>query len=271
MLGFTWEMDVAACLAVAAFLVINRADLSDPRALMAHFDLTEFSLIMSAISKSSTCNLQGLQAYFREGGAPPSCDIEIGKELAEYKGKKSYIGRMFAAIDDPPAGMYSLGSGRFTNVPPDSVKLETARQNSCFDIEDYSVGDRGLHSIHEHDRGGDSDVSLTRYMGYIAKSVSSIDSAAPSRRDAVLKDYVAMRRSMISVIHRFYGEPGLDMAMSAYAMPAHAAIVAAIKERLADPAFSASLKPLERADYDLLTNRPDQFISCVARKTRPTG
>ena len=59
--------------------------------------------------------------------------------------------------------------------------------------------------------------------------------------------------------------------MSTYTMPAHAAIVATIKESLADPAFSASLTPLERADYDLLTSKPDQFITCVARKTRPTG
>ena len=71
--------------------------------------------------------------------------------------------------------------------------------------------------------------------------------------------------------HDTPAEIDADMALSKYAMPEHAAIEATIKDRLGDPAFAATLSPLDRADYDLLTAKPDQFITCVARQTRPTG
>jgi hypothetical protein len=271
MLGFTWEMNVAASLAIVAFLVIHRADLTNPRELASHFDLTEFSLIMAAASDTWSCGPYAKKSMTGLLGGSSCNEAEMAKRFAEYKGKKSHIVRMFAEMYNPPEGWYSLGGGRFTNVPPDSVKLEKALRNSCFNSGDYSVGDRGLHSIHEHDSGGDSDISLIRYMGYVAKSVSNVNSAGPQNRDAVLKSYFEMRRGMIETIHRFYGEPGLNMVMSTYTMPAHAAIVATIKERLTDPAFSASMSPLQRAEYDLLTSRPDQFITCVARETRPAG
>ena len=268
-LGFTWEMNVAACIAIAAFVFINRADLNGPRAIAAHFDLTEFSLVMSAIAKSSNC--QAAQAQKQQGGAPVNCEVETGRQLAEYQGKKSFIGQAIAMMATPGKGTYALPGGGFTTVMPDSLKLEMARKNVCFNSARYSVGDRGLHRIDEPDRGHNSDISITRYMGFIARSVSNVEAVGPQHRDTMLKSYVGTRKAMIEVTHRFYGEPGLDMAMSAYSAREHTAIVETIRERLSDPDFTAKMTPLERADYELLTSQPDQFITCVARGMRKTG
>jgi Zn-dependent protease with chaperone function len=267
-LGFTRQMNVAVVVSMMAFLFINRADLHDPAQLAEHFAPTELSLIMASIAKGAECQKRV------KAGAPLNCEVEAGKELAEYKGKRSHIGHAFAMMATPQAGVYPGPGGTFSNMPPESVKLEAARKNVCFNSGRYRVGDRGMHRIDEPDAGPDpgssGNISLKRYFGYIANSLYLGEAGTPYR-DGRLKSYVEQRRNMTEVVHRFYGEPGLDLVLSTYARPEHAAVVALIKERLSDPAFSAALSPTDRADFELLTSMPDQFITCVARNSRPMG
>jgi hypothetical protein len=68
------------------------------------------------------------------------------------------------------------------------------------------------------------------------------------------------------VIHRFFGDPGLEAANARYARPAHQTAVALLRERLAAPGFAPALAPLERAELQLLAAAPADFVSCTARR-----
>ena len=73
---------------------------------------------------------------------------------------------------------------------------------------------------------------------------------------------------MGEVIHRFFGDPGLEVAAGRYADPEHQAAVALLRQRLTDPGFASALSPVERAELELLATAPLDFISCTARRGR---
>jgi hypothetical protein len=77
-----------------------------------------------------------------------------------------------------------------------------------------------------------------------------------------------MRKSMGSVIHRFFGDPGLEVAAARNADPEHQAAIALLRERLADPGFAPALGPLERAEIELLAADPQDFVTCTARRAQ---
>ena len=89
--------------------------------------------------------------------------------------------------------------------------------------------------------------------------------ASSAERDTALLDYFKSRKAMGQVIHRFFGDPGLQVAAARYAGPEHQTAIALLRERLTDPNFASSLSPLERAELDLLAAAPLDFVSCVAR------
>jgi hypothetical protein len=92
-----------------------------------------------------------------------------------------------------------------------------------------------------------------------------VGEASSAERDAALLGYFKSRKSMGQVIHRFFGDPGLQVAAARYAGPEHQAAIALLRERLADPGFAPALSPLERAEIELLAAAPLDFVSCVAR------
>ena len=73
---------------------------------------------------------------------------------------------------------------------------------------------------------------------------------------------------MGEVIHRFFGDPGLQVAAARYAGPEHQTAIALLRERLTDPGFASALSPLERAELELLAATPLDFVSCVARRAQ---
>jgi Zn-dependent protease with chaperone function len=263
MLGLTREMSIATMAGIAAFLFLHRADLTNPQKLAAQFDIREFAFVMEAAGQTGRCAYQGLGAFMGLTDKPAECSgADIAKKIAIYKGEGSYIGKIFSEM-----------ARGFTSVTPMLERSRMVRSQRCIAINDYSVGDRGLFHVNETrgGRGSQSEISMSRYLGDMADSVKDVNSAKPENRDLMLKSYVKRREAMIAVVHRFFGQPGLDMAQSAYATPEHSAVVSTIRERLADPEYSASLSPLELAEYELLTSAPDQFITCVARKSLPSG
>jgi Zn-dependent protease with chaperone function len=252
-LGFTLEMNVAACLAIGFFLVSHQQHLTNPRLLAAQFDVTNVGPLLWMASPNvmpSRCN--GINP------APDCTEAEIQKEWAELNG-------LMKDLADLPG--FILPGGFFTSVPPPAVKLQATRQNACFHAR-YQVGDRGLYSVDEPEGRRAGDISMSRYIRVIEDSVVGTDSYNPVYRDERLKNYVDTRKLMIEVTHRFFGEPGLAQAIAEYGRPEHAAVVSLLKERMADPAFTKSLKALDLAEYELLTENPSEFISCVAREAR---
>ena len=162
--------------------------------------------------------------------------------------------------------MYVVSPGTFTNVKPPAVRLAEVRAGRCFYTDNYSVGDRGLHSVTEKPS---DDISLPRYLGYNDAAARNVTEAAtPADRDLRLLDYFKVRKSMGETIHRFFGDPGLQIEAAQYLGPDHQAALTLLRERLSDPGFASKLSPLERAEVELLTAAPQDFIPCTARRSQ---
>src|SRR4029077_1053652 len=121
------------------------------------------------------------------------------------------------------------------------------RETRCFQTDRYAVGDRGLHAVTEEPRHRD-DISLPRYLGYGDAAAQNVaEAATPADRDLRLLDYFKVRKLMGEVIHRFFGDPGLEIAATRLAAPEHQTVIALLRQRLTDPTFASALSPLERA------------------------
>jgi hypothetical protein len=92
-----------------------------------------------------------------------------------------------------------------------------------------------------------------------------VGEAPAAGRDAALIDYFKTRKTMGVVIHRFFGDPGLQVAATRFAGPEHQSAIALLRQRVTDPSFASTLPPLERVELDLLAEIPQDFVSCVAR------
>jgi hypothetical protein len=190
--------------------------------------------------------------------------------LAAHRGKDNIFGKVADAL--PEVGVNSSGietraNGTFSNVARPDVQLAEVQRARCFQTDRYSVGDRGLHSVTEQPRDRDA-ISLPRYLALNDAAARSVTEATPAERDARLLDYFKSRKTLGWVIHRFFGDPGLQVAAARHAGSEHQAAVALLRERLTDPSFSLPLNPLTRAELELLAAAPLDFVSCIARRAQ---
>jgi hypothetical protein len=183
--------------------------------------------------------------------------------LAEHSGDAGLIGQIAKSMTEPE-GLYAPVPGVFTSIAPPMVQLDDIRRGRCFRTESYAVGDRGLHAVTEQPREGDT-ISLPRYLGLADAAARRVGEASSAERDTALLDYFQSRKTMGQVIHRFFGDPGLQATAARYAAPEHQAAIARLRERVTDPGFASSLRPLERVELDLLAENPLDFVPCVAR------
>jgi hypothetical protein len=193
------------------------------------------------------------------GGAGISADCkDLEKKLKAHSNDAGFIGNVAK----------SMTGGTFTSGPPPLVQLREIQEKRCFQTESYAVGDRGLHLVTEQPKEGDT-ISLPRYLASSdAAALRAVEEAALGLRDARLVHYFKVRKTTGWVIHRFFGDPGLQIATERYAHPDHEAAVALLRERLTDPDFAPGLRGLERAELALLAAAPQDFISCTARRGR---
>jgi hypothetical protein len=203
-------------------------------------------------------------------GAPTSCSQTSTREmLAAHRGKRNYFGFMadrMAPVGQNSSGVATRLDGTFSNVASPDVKLAEVRRARCFQTDrPYAVGDRGLHSVTEQPRG---DISLPRYLASSDAAARSVTEATPAQRDARLLDYFKARKTLGWVIHRFFGNPGLEAAAARHAGPAHHTAIALLRERLTDPGFAPALSSLEKAELEVLAAVPIDFVSCVARRAQ---
>jgi hypothetical protein len=93
-----------------------------------------------------------------------------------------------------------------------------------------------------------------------------VTQASAAERDTALVNYFKARKSMGEVIHRFFGDPGLQVASARFAGPEHQAAITLLRGRLAAAGFASALSAVERAELDVLAAAPQDFISCTARR-----
>jgi Zn-dependent protease with chaperone function len=268
-LGLTPELTVGAVAAIAVFLWAHSADLGRPSVLAKAFDPAPVRTYFDMSKGQLRCLVHGVSWGFGVVATKPQgCDPDA--MLADQRGKDDVFGkiaRSLPAVGENSSGLHIQRGGTFSSVAPPSVKLAEVQRARCFQTDrPYSVGDRGLHSVTEQPSG---DVSLPRYLGYNDAAARNVaEAATPADRDLRLIDYFKVRKLMGETIHRFFGDPGLEIATARFANPEHQAAIALLRERLADPGFAPALSPLERAEMELLAATPQDFVSCTARRAQ---
>jgi hypothetical protein len=262
-LGLTNEMTVGAVAAIGVFLWVHGAELRKPDAFVEALDPASVQTVLAMGGEGARCQMQGISWYFGMAAKPTDCDLD--GMLAPHRGKEGLLGKLAESMAGQTKGLWALPNGSFRSIGPPNVRLREVQNARCFQTETYSVGDRGLHSVTEQPREGDT-VSLPRYLGFTDTAARRVGAASSAERDAALVDFFKSRKLFGEVIHRFFGDPGLQVAAARYAGPEHQAAIALLRERLAAPGFASALSPLERAEIELLAANPLDFVSCTARR-----
>lgn len=159
----------------------------------------------------------------------------------------------------------------------------------CFGHQNnpYHVGDRGLKTFRKPDASRvnamvegkirrRSDIDVARYASLRISSQRAVRSAVDYKSlDVALIKYVNQRKSLLEVMHRFYGKKGLNWMRKTYESSQDAKIVKRLSSRflqgdvvdkrneiyLADPKRSGKFLH----DIALLVDNSRDFIPCYAR------
>ena len=162
--------------------------------------------------------------------------------LEAHSGDDGLVGKVARSMTEAPEGMYVVSPGTFTNVKPPAVRLAEVQARAML-LYRKLLGGRPRSALGDG-AAEDDDISLPRYLGYSDAAARSVTEAAtPADRDLRLLDYFKIRKSMGEVIHRFFGDPGLQVAAARYVAPEHQAAIALLRERLTDPGFASALSP----------------------------
>jgi Zn-dependent protease with chaperone function len=151
-LGLTREMSLGAVAAVGVFLWAHSADLRNPAVLAKSLDPAPMRTLFAMQAEQARCQRQGIgrevSGLIGQAAKPVDCS-DFDKMLAAHTGDDGLIGQIARSMLEP--GMY--------------VKLAEVESARCFQTENYSVGDRGLHFVTEQPRAGDT-ISLPSYLAH---------------------------------------------------------------------------------------------------------
>jgi hypothetical protein len=261
-------MTLGAVAAVGVFLWTHSADLAKPSALAAAFDPAPLRTYLAMSREGTRCQTEGIAWTFGLGAKPTGCDDRYEKMLAAHRGQNNIFGKIAGAMPevglDEASGIYTRPDGTFSSVPRPDDQLREVQRNRCFQSRPYSV-ERSLRSVTEQP-GPHVEISLPRYLGYSDAAARNVMDSAPGSRDLRIREYYDVRKLMSETIHRFFGDPGLQIAAARATGPDHEGAIAALRQRLSDPAFASKLGPLKRAEADILVAAPQDFVSCIARR-----
>jgi hypothetical protein len=219
--------------------------------------------------QAERCQRQGIAWLSGLGEKPTACG-DIDKLLAGHPDKDALIGNLEEPKGQQANGLYAWPDGTFRSAAPPMGQLAEVRRQRCFQTGDYAVGDRGLHAVTEKPGEGET-VSLPRYLALGDAAARRVVEAGSFELDATIVAYFRSRKTFGEAIHRFFGDPGLQVAAARYAGREHQTAIARLRGRLAlegTDAFASALSPLERAELELLAAAPLDFVSCIARRAQ---
>jgi Zn-dependent protease with chaperone function len=272
-LGLTPELTAGAVAAIGVFLWAHSADLARPSALAKAFDPAPLRTYFAMGGEGMRCQMQGIGWTIGLAAKPTGCDLTSTNEmLAAHRGKDNIFGKLadsMPEVGQNSSGITTRADGTFSNKPSPDVQLAEVRRARCFQTDrPYSVGDRGLHAVTERPKERGDSISLPRYLAATDDAARRVTEASAAERDTALLDYFTARKTMAWVIHRFFGDPGLEVAATRYAAPDHEAAIALLRQRLTDPGFATALSPLKRAEIEVLAAAPLDFVTCIARRAQ---
>ncbi len=106
---------------------------------------------------------------------------------------------------------------------------------------------------------------LEWYVARQRASVLAVLAAEAGEVEIALFDYLNWRKLLLPEAHRTFGASGLGMVQAEYAAPAHWAILALIRTRLADPSSFLLSDPRAAAELAFMADNPEDFVPCRAR------
>ncbi|MDQ3557958.1 MAG: M48 family metalloprotease [Pseudomonadota bacterium] len=164
-----------------------------------------------------------------------------------------------------------LSGGSFIGaVDGQAIAAADPEAARCFATDRYSVGDRGLYALDgspiANGAHAPSEISMDRYLGYKRDAVARVAAAQGDALGPALRAYVETRELMLTVTHRFFGEPGLRALQESYASPGDVAVLELLAARFdaGDPALRA--EPATAAKIRFLVSSPADFVPCQARQ-----
>ncbi|MEO6339703.1 MAG: M48 family metalloprotease [Caulobacteraceae bacterium] len=251
-LGLTPVATIGAVLGVVLFVGWRGAELRDAGRVLAEFGPRPASALFVAVGRNTVC---GLSAAVHAPACAPGEMARVTKRFAHEPGR---IGQLFTAMEHE--GETFRSAGVTDSAPADEIAAEV-KAKRCFVTDSYTVGQFGLHPVVPG--GQTEEYSIDRWLASGDDSARAVIAAA-ARPDAALAAYLTVRKERVRIVHPYFGEPGLAYALQRFGGGEHAAAVAILRQRLADPAFVKALGPAARAEMRLLAEAPDAFIPCRA-------
>jgi hypothetical protein len=244
---------------------MHSADLGNPAMLVKALDPAGMRPLFAMVGEGERCLRHGVGSAFGLAAEPAGCsEMDL---LGPHRGKDGLLGKLAESAAQKTYGLYKWPDGTFRSAAPPDIQLAEVREARCYQTESYAAGDRGLYAVTHEPRSRD-DISLPGYLAHTDAAARSVALASPAERDPRLLEYFEVRKTMGFVIHRFFGDPGLQLAAAHNGGPEHQAAIALLRQRLADPGFASALNPVERAELELLAADPLDFVSCTARRAQ---
>ncbi len=261
-LGLTPAMTVGLVLGLAVFAALHWRDWREPGKLAALVDPRPSGQFFAAVGRLTLCSGATLGAELLNLPAPTPCeDVDLANYIATQQAMAGpYGARLSSAWEQTVTGPVEpihLLSNR-PSPQAEAVEVVTRR---CFRTQGYSRN-RTLYAVDKPPRP-DGSYDLRRWLRH-SESLAA-QAGATDADDAGLRAYVEARKQRYESVDRLFGDPGLALMQASFAGPDHRSAVERLRRRLADPGWAESLSPVERAEFTLLTQSPDEFMPCIAR------
>jgi Zn-dependent protease with chaperone function len=235
---------------IVLFLGINHQALASPEKLIAKFDTKSLAAMAKMTAPGVRCSIQGLGVIV---------DPRNVKKLKESDCGTPSDGQV---ADQARAGLWHTGGGTFSNVAPDAAKIDYVKANRCL-IENFREMQSTVYPV---DQEVHREYSMAKYISTVERVRAEAASASAEDLDNRLISYVTTRDLISGATWNMFGDAGYQMAQQAFSAPAHDALLAQIGVRMSDPTFVAKLKPVQRAEFEVVTANPDDFVICELKK-----
>jgi hypothetical protein len=279
---------------VLALILLHWPEANDPRAIMAKFEVRPISLMLgtpvacgieAAITRSTTCEdqdavyrdfegqkntlvgwLADISRKRREAGMT-NADLTLASLAAPDIRREPFAGqslKLKGVYREATAdGLYRMSSGGHTSKTPRQLEIAEIDQVGCWPGSMFFGETEGRFPLGKV--YGDGTV-LTRYRNNASNSLIPSGEPGTQHGDAWLRSYAKTRELMFHASFDHWGRHGLAAMRDAYGGKDHERVVAHIRERLKDPAFTSDMDPIDAAKIRSLARDPELFVPCLAHR-----
>lgn len=271
--GFERRSQWVMAATILAFLLVNLPDLENARAMAAKFDIRYLGIAAGlgetncrSVPDFAAC-LERNEALYHAAGeqhgtlagmvARHWVAAQSGVRVEEFGGESGQLTGVKAPMNAD--GLFASSAGLINGTPPVDVQLAEIDRVGCFPDTLIHGDPQGRYRLNETF----GEVSLTGFVARAQLALIPVNGGPEARRDW-LYAYAEKRGNLLRAAYDLYGLPGLSQVAAAFASPAHAAVIAELREALRDPAFVQAADGLRAAKLRALARDPARFVPCQA-------